>query len=450
MSDLIQIGRSGVLAYRGALAAVGENVTNADTEGYSRRTVVMREQIAPAGPYALNRTSNAFGGVRPSAVERVWDQYRATNAWSANSDANRSSVKSQFAAAIETALGDDSTGVGTRLTAIFTSASRLAADPTNANLRQTMLGAIGDAATALRQTASDLAQVAGGVRTQAETLVTQTNDKLAALGQINLALHATPPGTAARAQMEDKRDQLLSDLSANVAVDVTFDAAGAVTLKLSDSSGPTLLAANDISPGYLNLQVASDGRLATTVTRAGVTSSANPTGGALAGLVDQSNGVAGRRQQLDGIANQLIGGLNAWQADGRDANGAVGAALLTGTSAATIAIATTDPAAIAAATTAGGANANLLVLTALRGAGGVEANWRTMITDQALQVSSAKTEAAATATRKDGMDGLLDETTGVDLDVEAAELLRFQQAYSASAKIIQTARQTFQDVLALF
>jgi flagellar hook-associated protein 1 FlgK len=38
----------------------------------------------------------------------------------------------------------------------------------------------------------------------------------------------------------------------------------------------------------------------------------------------------------------------------------------------------------------------------------------------------------------------------VDLDNEAAELLRFQQAYSASAKIIQAARETLQDILNLF
>ena len=120
-----------------------------------------------------------------------------------------------------------------------------------------------------------------------------------------------------------------------------------------------------------------------------------------------------------------------------------------GNSAATIALATTDPNAIAAATSAG-SNANLLVLSTLRGANGIEAGWSGMVTDQALLVSSAKTEATASTTRKDAAFSALDETSGIDLDAEAAELLRFQQAYSASAKIIQTARQTFQSVLDLF
>jgi flagellar hook-associated protein 1 FlgK len=44
----------------------------------------------------------------------------------------------------------------------------------------------------------------------------------------------------------------------------------------------------------------------------------------------------------------------------------------------------------------------------------------------------------------------LDEVTGIDLDVEAAQLLRYQQAYSGSARIIQVAKEMLQDILGLF
>jgi flagellar hook-associated protein 1 FlgK len=37
--------------------------------------------------------------------------------------------------------------------------------------------------------------------------------------------------------------------------------------------------------------------------------------------------------------------------------------------------------------------------------------------------------------------------SGVDLDTEAVDLLRYQQAYSASSRIIQVARDTFQSIL---
>jgi flagellar hook-associated protein FlgK len=40
-----------------------------------------------------------------------------------------------------------------------------------------------------------------------------------------------------------------------------------------------------------------------------------------------------------------------------------------------------------------------------------------------------------------------DKVSGVNLDEEAANLIRFQQAYQASAKVMQTASQLFDAVL---
>jgi flagellar hook-associated protein FlgK len=40
-----------------------------------------------------------------------------------------------------------------------------------------------------------------------------------------------------------------------------------------------------------------------------------------------------------------------------------------------------------------------------------------------------------------------DEISGVSLDKEAADLIRYQQAYQASAKVLQIASQLFEAVL---
>jgi flagellar hook-associated protein 1 FlgK len=73
-----------------------------------------------------------------------------------------------------------------------------------------------------------------------------------------------------------------------------------------------------------------------------------------------------------------------------------------------------------------------------------------LVSNHAQSVSSAKAEQAAADAQKDGALLQLDEVTGVDLDVEAAQLLRFQQAYSASSRIIQVARDTLQEIFGLF
>ena len=159
--------------------------------------------------------------------------------------------------------------------------------------------------------------------------------------------------------------------------------------------------------------------------------------------------IAGRRQQLDGLANRLTTGINTWQAGGKTGAGTAGAALLTGTTAATIALATSDPAAIAASDGTS-ANGNLLTLSTLRGNDGVEVGWRALVADQSLMTSSANTAASAATAQKDSAYSAYDETSGVDLDSEAADLLRYQQAYAASAKIIQAAKETVQSILDLF
>lgn len=454
MSDLLQIGRSGVMAYQGALAAVGENVTNADTAGFAKREIVLKEQKAAGGTAAIYRTSAAFGGVQATQVKRVWDQYRAANAWSSNADANAASTRAQYLTTVQSMLDDGDTGVGAKLTAVFTSATALAANPSDATLRQTILANVANAAQALGQTASNLGKVADTVRTQAQITVGQSNDMLAQLGKLNLALHASPQGSPGRAQLEDQRDSLLGSLSANFGLDVTFDADGAATLKLDGFNGPQLLASNNVVPSLLAMQSATDGRITLSVVDGNKTSAATPTGGKMAGLVDVAGNIAGRRLQLDAIAVDFKTKLNGWNAAGKTAAGVAGVDLLNGTSAATLALATSNPAAIAAATVdALGVtteNGNLLTVSKMRGDDGVEAQWRALSTDQSLLVQSANTASSAAAARKDGAYSSLDEVSGIDLDAEAADLLRYQQAYTASAKIIQAARDTMQSIFDLF
>ena len=54
---------------------------------------------------------------------------------------------------------------------------------------------------------------------------------------------------------------------------------------------------------------------------------------------------------------------------------------------------------------------------------------------------------AAAATRADAAAAARDNVSQVDLDKEASELIRFQQAYSAAARTIQVARETMQTLL---
>jgi len=449
MSDLLSIGKSGVLAYQNALAGISENVVNANNDGFARRQVTMKEQYTTAGPNFLYRGSQSFNGVQAADVSRVWDQYAASKAWSANSDNSQASTRSQFFGTVQSSLDDSDSGVGVKLTAIFTTGNALAVNPTDPTLRQSFLYALQDATGAINKTAANLAKVSTTVSTQASEAVGQVNDALAALARINVALKTAPKGTSGRASLEDQRDMVIGTISDKMGIDVTLDSFGAATLRMNNAGGPMLLDSNNIIPGQVGLQTAADGRISMSVTIDGSTSAVSPMSGALAGYTEAANQIAGRRQQLDTIAANLVQQINAWNAQGTDLNGNPGADLLSGTDAASLALSVNDGNLIAAADLTA-PNGNLLTLSALRGSNGAETSWRSMVNDQALRVQSAQTLATSASATKDGAYSALDNVSGVNLDTEAADLMRFQQAYSASAKIIQTARDTMQAILALF
>lgn len=98
------------------------------------------------------------------------------------------------------------------------------------------------------------------------------------------------------------------------------------------------------------------------------------------------------------------------------------------------------------------ANDNALALLALRDGNGAAGTWAevqdSMLTQVSvpLAVSRARRDIAIAA--RDTAAEALNAASGVDLNTEAAEMLRLQQAYQANARIIQTARETFDAILA--
>ena len=449
MSDLLNIGASAVRAYKGALGAIGENVANAETPGYARRSVVVKQAPTPGiSPDPVYREQVLFSGVQIAGVQRAWDSFRAGEARLSAAAAGSADARSQWLTAVENGLSNGGTTVGSSLTAFFNAAAALAPSPGDPIARSSMLRALYNVGAAFRATGDALDRVANGIRTAAGLDVEAVNGALRALHDINGTIRSSTPGGAAFASLEDQRDRLIEDIATRVDVNVAIAGDGTATLALDGAAATPLL--NGLGPGLLGLQVATDGRLTLQMTKEGTTAPLPVTSGKLAGLVQAAATTADRRMALDLLAADLTTSINAWSAAGIDANGAAGADLLDGSGgAAGLRTLTEDPDLIAAASTDGRANGNLLALDAMRGLGGLESRWNALVSDAAQSLSAAKSEAAAAASWRDNAYAALDEVTGVDLDREAAELLRYQQAYSAATRIIQVGRETVNAIIDL-
>ncbi|WP_439567031.1 flagellar hook-associated protein FlgK [Sphingopyxis sp.] len=438
MTDLLGIGYSGLKAYSRALSTVGDNIANAQTPGYARRRLDMMEPVSGSDSLFYRGSVNP-SGVEIRGVSRSVDAWLIEDSRISSGDSERSATRLGWLGKVEGALSDESNGIKTGLTKLFTTADQLTADPANRTLRSQFLQSADDIASGFRTAAGQLDKMSDGVEGAAASTVEDFNANLNALEQINIGLRKARPGSTNQASLMDERDRLLDKLSSQAGVSATFDNNGSVTLRAA-GSGDLLVGGGGVNP--IAVTAAADGRLSYGV---GGSPLAIATG-SLAGLSEAANHVADQRAGLDTMATSFAAQLNTAHQAGTDANGNAGQPLFTGTSAATLTASALAPEQVAAAN-ASGSNGNMLALGALRGAGDPEARWSGHLATQAQTTAAARAQDAAAMTRADAAAAARDGVSEVDLDKEAAELLRFQQAYQAAARTIQVARETMQTLL---
>lgn len=422
MSDLLSIGTAGLRSYRAALNVIGDNVANAQTEGYARRSVRIVEAGVGGGPTPLYRDRLRAEGSEPAGITRAADAFRTFEARAAGADAARTDATARWLATAETAMSGD---VAPALTALFANGQRLAADPTSAPTRAAFLGGIADAAGAIATSAGGLARVAQTIGEASANAIDATNADLTALASINASIRRQPSGTGAFAELEDQRDALLDKVTAATGATASVAGDGVATVRIGAT---TLL----------------DGKGAASL------SQGTRFGGTLGGLASAAATVAARREELDGLATSLVATVNDWQARGLDMKGQAGIALLAmAGDASTIAPTTDDPATVAAASSTS-ANGNALALSGLRTMSGLEDRAAQASSRQAGATARARDAATLAGARRDATAAARDGVEGVDLDREAADLLRYQQAYQGAARVIQAARETVDTILGLF
>jgi flagellar hook-associated protein 1 len=260
--------------------------------------------------------------------------------------------------------------------------------------------------------------------------------------RVNDGLRRARPGSSNEATLLDERDRLISNVANATDIAIAYDGRGAATVRTV--SGDVLLDGSTI--GSVALSVAADGQLSFTLAPA---NAFTPSSGKLAGLTSAASHIAGQRATLDTLAARLASDINSAHQAGLDANGNPGVALLSfNGGAAAIAALALSPSDVAAAN-ATSDNGNMLGFATVR-AGGIEEATAAMIAAQAQGTAAARAQEAAASSRRDGAFAARDAIGAVDLDREAAELLRFQQAYEAAARTIQVARETMQSVLNIF
>lgn len=447
MSDLLSIGASGVRAYQSALTTTSENIANAGTVGYSRRATQLAEVTSTASASATSQGSVNGYGVVVTGVGRASDPFRVGEVRTTGADLARSHSAIAWMDRIEGALGGYQ--IASRMTGFFNAAQTLAADPASTAPRAAMIEAADSLAVAFQGTSRLLGAAAADLDGTAQSAVRDLGQIAGALAEVNSALGRVTPNSAGQAQLLDDRDRLLESMSALTDITVTTDGFGRAEVRAGGANGPLLVSGNQSA---LVSYARTGGAVAFVVTFNGTTNTAQPQAGALAGIAEGAQRVHAAIESVDAMAVEFGNAVNAVQAAGRDLDGLHGAPLFTvGTGAADLAIATRDPRAIAAADVGAGPrdSANLARFAELRTDGAHEGRLTALVSDNASALAARRAVAEAQGSIRDHAVAARDAVSGVNLDEEAVSLLRFQQAYQASTRVIQVARETLQSILDL-
>lgn len=449
LSDLLGIGASGTRAYRAAMGAVSENITNATTDGYNRRTVLLAESASSATTSQLYKPGVAFGGVDVVSIVRKNDEYLDLAARIATGNYENVNARATWLDNVQSALDDGSLGVGQRLTTMFSSVERLASNPTDTTLKTNALFSIEQVNSSFKQTANDLDTVKTGILTEARNGIDALNSAAARLASTNEALRRAIPGSSNAAQLLDQRDQALTDMSKRLNIAVNFGSNGVANVTFDGKS-----VVDNINSSSFAVSAATDGTLSFTVDGAAVV---DPESGSLAGLADSAETTAGRVTSLNNLATQYVKDMNDWHKGGFVANpnaptnGAAGGDILSMTGGiTTLQMAFTDTSKLATYSSDGRVNGNLVAISNIRGTNSVENGWTAIISAHANQLATTNAEQSAASLRDQQAQAARADVSGVDLDREAADLMRLQQAYQGCARIIQVSRETFDSIMQAF
>ena len=145
--------------------------------------------------------------------------------------------------------------------------------------------------------------------------------------------------------------------------------------------------------------------------------------------------------------------VNTAQAAGVDLDGNAGQPIFSGSTAADIGIALANGRGIATAPAGAGANSrdpgNLVALRTALESSNPASEMDSLLFDVSSSVSGRKVTRDALESIASTARVALEAQSGVDLDEEAVNLVRFQQAFSANGRVMQVAQDLFDTLLGI-
>ena len=468
--NMLNIGKSGLMVSKQSMTTTGHNIANVNTEGYSRQNV---DQTA--GP-TIQSGRLAFGtGAWSKAVTRVSDEYLERRIQGETKNLANVEEKDVYLQQTETIFNESNNdGLNQLSTKFFNEFRKLSTDPANTAIRASVREASAQLTGDIRRMDHELKEVAKNIDSRIEGYVREVNALAREVRDLNMSIEKAELGGGVAPDLYDKRDLALKKLGAMASISTNQDKNGRITVTMEGH------AALVVGENVNELEVVRTPPDAASGKREGsldiFLNDPVPTklterikSGRLGGLLEvRDHDIATAQDRINQIAYLTAKEVNNIHRQGFGLDGQTGRDFFrepADIKSAAQQMRLSDHIeenldAIAAAKdpTAQSDNRIAIALSGIGDLKGVagDANssildvYNGMVSELAVKTGANKRSLVFQKDVLTQMENTREALVGVNLDEETANLVKFQHAYAASAKVMSVADELMQTVLQTF
>lgn len=321
-SSLLNIARTGLQVSQYQLNTTGNNISNANTPGYSRQRVdvVTQTEFQTGGGYLGS-------GAKAVDVERIANQFVIEQIRSNSSAFNQLDTYSVKLSQLDNLLAADSSGLSNSFNDYFSALATAADDPSSLPARESVLSQLNILTQRFNAIDSTMTQMSETMDAELENFSDQVNTLSSAISGLNKQISSTyhSGNSMAPNALLDQRDEMVRQLSELVNVNATPQSDGGINIYIGN--GQALVIGDSINK--LGVVMDPDGSQKSELSFNNGYSEAvvtdDITGGKLGGILDyRKNVMEPAQRELGQLAISFADSMNSIQAGGVDLNGHYG------------------------------------------------------------------------------------------------------------------------------
>ncbi len=459
INGLLYIGSSGLMTQQKAIDITGDNIANVNTPGYSRQ----RLNITQANPVRVYGTTMSMGAQAQQKIERFHDQFLTAQLNGENENLGRWEAQKTALEKVEV-LFDEISGYGISgaMGSFWSAWQDLSNNPAGQIERTNLLSAGQNLSTTFSQASNNIDKMQADFDANVQNTVTSINQIATQLAELNRKVTTVEVTGHNANNYRDERDQLVFQLSKLIDIDSFEDGNGNVTVSVGN--GKPLVEAT----ATWALDTAEVGGVQNIVWRDSSGTDHDITnqisGGELKGWIYSRDVVVhGYQDRLDTLAGSIINEVNTLHSTGYGLDPAqpqIG--FFSGSDASDMSVnpliqsdttriaAASDPAAVPGDNSLAIDIANLQSgFTMSGGTSTFDDFYTSLVGDVGSDVQNAKVNFNHQTNMVENLQNYQQEVSGVSLDEEMVNLVKFQHAYNAAAKLITTTDELLTTLIGL-